>query len=194
MSEIAAPKTERDECKEGIDSAFETLNTDQAECDKQLLALSATFLGVSLAFVKDVVPLKDAVYLWEFYGALVCLLSCVCLVLCTFQYSIHGHFRLVNYWELKEKCLDATDEEKPELNGRLLKLWAWLERKAGRIKLANRASLVLFIAGTVFLVIFVITNVQREARLAPTSGTLHTRLSIDHLGVDFSYRPYPNGG
>jgi hypothetical protein len=162
------PEIEQDECKEGKDNAFETLNRDQAEYDKQLLALSAAFLGVSLAFVKDVVPLKDAVHLWGFYAALVCLLAWVCLVLFTFQYSIHGHFRLVDYWELKEKCLEATDDEKTELNRRLHKLWPWLERKAGRIKLANRASLVLFVVGIVFIVIFVITNVQREAHLAPT--------------------------
>jgi hypothetical protein len=162
----ASRVSEQDDCKKEIDSAFETLNRDQAEYDKQLLALSAAFLGVSLAFVKD--ALKDAAQLWEFDVALCCLLACVCLVLGAYQYSIHGHFRLVEYWELKEKLLEATDDPaKTEINGRLDKLWVWLERKARRVKIANWASGVLFAAGAIFLVIFVITNLHRLPQPPP---------------------------
>lgn len=153
------------ECRTERDSAFETLNKDQAEYDKQLLALSAAFLGVALAFVKDVVPLKDAVHLWEFDAALGLLLACVCLVLATFQYSIHGHFRLVEYWDKKKEWLEAPDDKKPLLAGELSQRWKWLDRKADRIKWANRASGILFVAGTIFLVVFVGTNLHREAHL-----------------------------
>jgi hypothetical protein len=169
-AKVTEPNAGQEECKKERDSAFDTLNKDQAEYDKQLLALSAAFLGVSLAFVKDVVPLKDAVQLWEFDVALSCLLACVCLVLGTFQYSIHGHFRLVEYWEQREKRLHATDDAKTEIDGQLSELWTWLDSKADRIKIANRASGIMFVVGTVFLVVFVITNLHREAHLVPISG------------------------
>jgi hypothetical protein len=169
---------EQDECKNEKGNAFDTLNKDQAEYDKQLLALSAAFLGVSLAFVKDVVPLKDAAHLWVFDTAICSLLACVCLVLGTFQYSIHGHFRLVEYWELKEKWLQATEDAKMEINGQINKLWTWLNHKADRIKLANRASGVLFVVGAIFLVIFVIMNVHREANLAPVTREQSTKQAI----------------
>lgn len=171
MPENAAPDREQEECKKERDNAFDTLNKDQAEYDRQLLALSAAFLGVSLAFVKDVVPLRDVACLWEFDAALGCLLACVCIVLWTFQYSIHGHFRLVKYWEQKEKWLQTPEGGKAEIERQLNELCTWLARKAGRIKIANRASGILFAVGTVFLVVFVITNLHREAHSAPLAGT-----------------------
>jgi hypothetical protein len=155
------------ECTKEKDSAFETLNKDQAEYDKQLLALSAAFLGVALAFVKDVVPLKDAVHLWVFDSALGLLLGCVCLVLGTFQYSIHGHFRLVEYWDKKREWLEAPEEKKARIAGELKRRWDWLSGMADRIKVVNRTSGVLFVAGIIFLVFFVGTNLHRAASSAP---------------------------
>jgi hypothetical protein len=160
-----SPDSELAECKKEQDSAFETLNSDQAEYDKQLLALSSAFLGVSLAFVKDVVPLRYAVDLWEFDLALVFMLACVGLVLGTFQYSIHGHFRLVDYWRLKEKWLEAPGDSKAHLSCELLAAHKWLDRKAAKIKLMNGTSGIFFATGVIFLVIFVITNMHRAANL-----------------------------
>lgn len=153
------------ECNTERDSAFETLNKDQAEYDKQLLALSAAFLGVALAFVKDVVPLKDAVHLWVFDWALVLLLVCVGVVLGSFQYSIHGHFRLVQYWEKKKELLEAPAETKDGLATELNSSWRWLDRKAKRIKAANLASGLLFLVGTILLIVFVGINMHHEAHL-----------------------------
>jgi hypothetical protein len=162
-------KSPEDECKEERNNAFETLNRDQAEYDKQLLALSAAFLGVSLAFVKDVVPLKDTTHLWVFDAALGCLLACICLVLGTFQYSIHGHFRLMDYWDLRGKRLQASeDEEKTKLDNELTAMWSWLNSKAGTVKSLNRLSGVLFGVGTIFLVIFVMVNMHHAADSSPT--------------------------
>lgn len=155
------------ECVKEKDDAFETLNKDQAEYDKQLLALSAAFLGVALAFVKDVVPLKDAVYLWEFDTALALLFGCVCVVLGTFQYSIHSHFHLVDYWDKRKELLEAPEEGKALLASKQDERWAGLKRKASRIKVLNLSSIVLFVAGTIFLIVFVGTNLQREAHSVP---------------------------
>ena len=152
-----------EECERERDDAFETLNKDQAEYDKQLLALSSAFLGVSLAFIKDVVPLKDAVHLWEFDVALGCLLGCVCLVLLTFQYSIHSHLQLARYWEKKGKSLQAADDEKTKINNELEELRLRLSRKGIWIKRLNWVSGVLFGLGVIFLVAFVLVNMHRAA-------------------------------
>ena len=170
MPENAASNPELAECSNERDSAYETLNKDQAEYDKQLLALSAAFLGVALAFVIDVVPLKDAVHLWVFDWALVLLLVCVGVVLGSFQYSIHGHFRLVQYWEKKKELLEAPEEKKDVLAAELNARWECLKRKATRIKFANLASGVLFVVGTIFLIAFVGINMHREAHLGVNSA------------------------
>jgi hypothetical protein len=173
------PNPEQEECKKERDNAFDILNKDQAEYDRQLLALSAAFLGVSLAFVKDVVPLKDTLHLWEFDAALGSLLACICLVLGTFQYSIHGHFRLMEYWQLKEKLLQSTDdEERTGISGKLSGLWTWLNHKADRIKWLNRFSGVLFALGTIFLVIFVMTNMYDAAHSVQVSTEPPSRQTV----------------
>jgi hypothetical protein len=170
MPENAMSNSELDECTTERDSAFETLNKDQAEYDKQLLALSAAFLGVALAFVKDVVPLKDAVHLFVFDSALVLLLLCVCVVLGSFQYSIHGHFRLMQYWEKNKEWLEAPVEKKDAIAAELNARWQWLNGKAKRIRVANLASGVLFVSGIISLIVFVGINMHREAHLASAAA------------------------
>jgi hypothetical protein len=167
-----AAKSLEDECKEERNGAFETLNRDQAEYDKQLLALSAGFLGVALAFVKDVVPLKETVHLWEFDLALGLLFACICFVLGLFQYGIHGNFRLMDYWELKERSIKATGKEKDRLERELFELWTWLDRKADWVKHLNRGAGVLFAVGTVFLVLFVLSNMYKAAHSAQPDTVL----------------------
>lgn len=178
----ATPDLTKDACDKGRDDAFETLNQDQSECDKQLLALSAGFLGVSLAFVKDVVPLKDAVHLWAFYWALGLLFGCVCFVLGTFQYGIHAHLSLADYWKrMGEWCDEVDDAKREETRSILEERHSILERKHEVIKWLNRIAGVLFGTGVLFLVVFVITNVRREAylsRVASTPGVYNT--SVQH--------------
>jgi hypothetical protein len=165
MTEQDANEKDKDKCDRGRDDAFETLNKDQAEYDKQLLALSAAFLGVSLAFVKDVVPLKDAVHLWEFDLALGFLLTCVCLVLGTFQYSIYCHLQLAEFWKKNKELLE--EKEGAITVSELQKRHTLLEGRSDRIKLLNWGSGVLFAVGVIFLLIFVMTNMHREAHLEP---------------------------
>lgn len=170
-TEHDATGKEKDECERGRDDAFETLNKDQAEYDKQLLALSAAFLGVSLAFVKDVVPLKDAVHLWEFDLALGFLFGCVCMVLGTFQYSIHCHLRLADYWKLRKESLEAKDGASATIVSELEERRTWLDGRTRKIRGVNWGSGVLFVIGVLFLLVFVMTNMHREALLVPVCKT-----------------------
>lgn len=162
----ATPGPTKQDCEKGRDDAFDTLNQDQSEYDKQLLALSAGFLGVSLAFVKDVVPLKDAVHLWEFDWALLMLFGCICFVLGTFQYGIHSQLSLSEYWRLMGESCDAKDEEKAAIVADLGTRWIRLKHKHEVIKVLNWIAGVLFGVGVALLVLFVTTNVHREAHLS----------------------------
>jgi len=191
------PGPTKKQCEQGRDDAFETLNKDQAEYDKQLLALSAGFLGVSLAFVKDVVPLKDAVYLWEFYAALGLLFACVCFVLGTFQYGIHAHLGLADYWKkMGGLCDEVNDAKRDETRSILVERHSRLEHKHGVIKWLNWIAGGLFGAGVLFLVLFVTTNVHRESYLSRTaSGTASYNPSVQHSQKPLADAPGgKNGG
>ncbi|MGB7356018.1 MAG: hypothetical protein WBD06_20085, partial [Acidobacteriaceae bacterium] len=155
----------KQDCENGRNDAFDTLNRDQSEYDKQLLALSAGFLGVSLAFVKDVVPLKVAVHLRVFDWALFLLFGCICFVLGTFQYGVHSQLSLAEYWRLMGESCDAKDEEKTAIAKDLETRWIRLKHKHDVVKVLNWIAGVLFGVGVALLVLFVITNIHREAHL-----------------------------
>jgi hypothetical protein len=145
------------------DSAFEALNKEQAEYDKQLLALSAGILALSLSFIKDVVPLKDAMFLWVLDLAWLLLVSCICLVLWSFQFSIHGQLGVVRYWDLKSNARTAEAQERLEIDQHIDQLWAQLDRHSKLGKRMNIVSGLLFAVGVLFLVGFVVLNVERQA-------------------------------
>src|SRR5215469_12977538 len=50
----------REQCNKEVDDIFKTIHNDQSEYDKQLLTLSSAFLAASIAFIKDLAPLKQA--------------------------------------------------------------------------------------------------------------------------------------
>jgi hypothetical protein len=90
-----------DECNKEIDDIFERIGDDQSEYDKQLLTLSSGFLAVSLAFIKDVVPLKDAEFLCLLYSSFGLLALCIMVVLFSYQFSISGQLKAKEYWSAR---------------------------------------------------------------------------------------------
>jgi hypothetical protein len=156
------------ECTKEHDSAYEALNKDQAEYDKQLLTLSAGFLVFSLAFIKDIVPLNHAAHLWALYSAFTLIGSCVWLVLISYQYSIHGQIRLAKYWELRGEALSAETEKKREIDASLRRLWSQIDRHARHVRRLNLLSGGLFLVGVGFLVGFVISNISRQVHMPST--------------------------
>jgi hypothetical protein len=170
------------ECDKERDSAYDVLNRDQAEYDKQILTLSATFLGVSVAFVKDIVPLDAAVAVWSYDCAVCMLFTCVVFVLVTYQYSIHGHFWLINYWDKRKEYLSAEPQQQSEIQGQLEVLLSKLSSKAARIRMANCISGILFATAVLFLVGFVVVNIHHSSSaskggsMAPSNGSEFNKL------------------
>ena|SRR6266498_2762541 len=113
----------------------------QSEYDKAILALSGGALGVSMAFLKDVV-IKQGVH-----GGCFLLLAWICWglsVTCTlFSYYTSA--------QALRKAVQQTDEKTIYLtwaNGRFNHFTKWLSRIAG----------LLFMLGIVFIVFFVAHN------------------------------------
>jgi hypothetical protein len=149
------------ECKRERDDAHKTLNKEQSEFDKQLLTLSAGFLGLALAFIKDVVPLKDAIHLWALYAGFILLALCVFAVLISFQFSIIGHFSLKGYWDKKQEYHSAPQDQQSKLSAELNKIRDGIIKHDRQLKFVNRGiSGSLFSLGVVVLVYFVITNIH----------------------------------
>jgi hypothetical protein len=138
-----------EECKKEIDDIVKTINCDQAEYDKQLLVLSSGFLAVSLAFIKDIVPLQDACDLPLLYSSFILLGMCIMLVLFSYQFSISGHLKAKKYWEEKQAGADM-----PFPFGHAI-----------LVKRVNWGSGFLFGCGVSFLVLFVILNLRNEANM-----------------------------
>lgn len=69
-------------------SLYEDLKYSTSKFDAQVLTISTSSIGVSLAFIKNIVPFKDAIYSWVFYSALIVFV--ICLIL-----SLIGHYLAV---------------------------------------------------------------------------------------------------
>ena len=143
-----------DECNKEIDGIFRRIDNDQSEYDKQLLTLSSGFLAVSLAFIKDVIPLKDAEHLGLLYASFILLGSCIISVLVSYQFSISGQLKAKEYWEKKKRT--GADEDFPYGHANCVK---WLNRIGG----------LLFGLGVSLVVLFVIFNIHSEAKMARTN-------------------------
>jgi hypothetical protein len=139
------------ECQKEIDEVFKTINEDQAEYDKQLLTLSSGFLAVSLAFIKDVVPLATAIYLPALYIAFGLFACCILTVLSSFQFSIWGQFKAKRYWE---------NQQAGSIEGK------FPFRHAILVIAVNLLSGILFALGVSFLVIFVALNLSKGAAMS----------------------------
>jgi hypothetical protein len=138
------------EIQKEIDEVYSTINEDQGDYDKQLLTLSSGFLAVSLAFIKDIVPLNDAIYLWFLYLSFILLVLCVFSVLFSYQFSIAGLFKAKEYWD--NLLVGKKNATFPYIY-------------AHRIGIINRISGSFFFFGVVSLVLFVILNLNHEATM-----------------------------
>jgi len=160
-------KTHNEECEKEIDLCHKTINEEQAEYDKQLLTLATGFLGVVVAFVKDVVPLKVAVWLCLFYGSLAGFILCILTVLFSYQFSIRGHFKAKEFWENKRPGDDNS--KYPFSMAKLIRGINWFSGS-------------FFFLAIVFLGIFIIKNVSEERNMPENSEPL--KVMVVHEGAN----------
>jgi len=156
---------ELSECTREKDDAYKTLNKDQAEYDKQLLVLSAGFLALALGFIKDVVPLNEAIHRPALYFGFSLLALCVFSVLGSYQYSIRAHFRLAEHWRKKSIMLESSEDDRPRLEQELATIRDKIANDSENIKRVNWGSGVLFALGVAVLVYFVVSNLEAQSHM-----------------------------
>ena len=137
------------QCESEISSHYDTINDQESEDDKQLLTLSSAMLGVSLAFIKDVVQLHSAGLMTVLYVSWVAFGLCILGVLFSFQFSIRGQYAAIGYWRKRKRGDPA-----PKFPTRFATLVNWVNWVCG----------VLFLLGVFCLIFFVIFNLSREAK------------------------------
>ena len=137
------------ECAKEVDLVYSTINSNQEEYDKQLLTLSSGFLALSLAFIKDVVPFKEALHRGLLYTSYVALSCCVLGVLFSYQISIQGLFKAKAYWE---EVSEGKEVEFPYGFARVIRYFNW-------------ATGMMFALGVFLTVSFVISNFRREVQV-----------------------------
>src|SRR5438445_4245242 len=86
------------------------IKESEAEYSKQLLSLSSAILAVSVAFLKNLVAVKSAVWFPLLYTAWGFLSVTICLTLMAIKFSIRAHELYMEFIEKKLEVGDQKDE------------------------------------------------------------------------------------
>lgn len=116
--------------------------------DKNLLTLSSGALGVSLAFIKDIVPLKDAVMVCWLYVSWATFAACIIATIFSFPLSIQAQKVHVEY--LYRYYIEGKQE--------------FLNRESGwskAVTVCAAVGAIFFTAGLVATLVFAFVNVSR---------------------------------
>jgi hypothetical protein len=119
--------------------------------DKAVLSLSTAFLGFSLAFIKDIVPIRQAQWLYFLYGSWWALAGSVICTIVSFwvsQYAIDVQLG-------KSEDYYLRDDDSALQKTRSAKITDWV----------NYASGSLFILGVLLTTIFVNMNFERSIKM-----------------------------
>ena len=117
--------------------------------DKEILTLSSAFLGASLTFIKNVVPLTTAWYLWQLVASYIFFLLAIIITISSF---------LISQKALK---LQLEHAEKYYLEFRN----AYLKRKncwASCTEYLSYYAALFFILGIIFIALFIILNLTKR--------------------------------
>jgi hypothetical protein len=132
-------------CDSEYNQAYDGIQKNQEEYDKQLITLSAAFLTLTISFIGNIVPLKEAIHRGLLYAALVLMAGCLVSVLISYQVSIHFHYRVAEYW--KQKKDPACAPQFPDHGATIVRCW-------------NISNGMLFASGVILTVAFVIWNIH----------------------------------
>ena len=136
-------------CDEEYSSAYDAIQKNQEEYDKQLITLSAAFLTLTISFINNIVPIKDAEFRGLLYTALILVSACLLSVLISYQVSNYFHYKVANFWH-ETKSADSSAQF-PMLGAAIVRGW-------------NVANGLMFAVGVGFIVGFVVTNIHVQAK------------------------------
>jgi hypothetical protein len=148
MTDVNEEHTRRTLYNDHRKQAWEDIQSSTDSFDQSLITMSSGVLGLSLAFVKDIVPLNKAVWLHVLYTSWVSFVLCVVITVISFRVSVAAQNKNLEY--LAKYYLECRDEffNKQSAYSKAL---TWLTWAAG----------TLFIVGLASTVAFCIKNVAR---------------------------------
>jgi hypothetical protein len=135
--------------------------------DKSMLTLSSGALAVSLAFIKDIVPLARAAWILTLLFSWVAFALCIVTTVVSFLFSIEA---LKKQRILLDEMLSTKDREleKSQTSG-----WSTA------VRVCTRVALTLFLVGLALTMIFVVKNVggyqTESAKTADTPTVSNVR-------------------
>lgn len=145
--------------------------------DKYLLAFSSGALGLSLTFIKDIVPLKDAIWIPSLIVSWGAFILCILVTLASFRISMRALEKMspvLDDFYLNGK-VDAFNKHLDDPWTKAVDWCAW-------------AGIILFVLGLIFTMMFVSANVLEAKRMGNAENPKkETSVRIDR--IDFGCKP-----
>jgi hypothetical protein len=135
------------------DQAWEDITSSSDEFDKSLLTYSTGALGLSLAFIKDIVKPNHATALPLLYWSWGFLMLCMILTIASYRFSIEAQKRHI----INTRKFFLEDDE-----GALNKKSVW----AVLLDICAYAGATFFLAGVLLTVLFVYFNISLESKMS----------------------------
>jgi hypothetical protein len=140
------------------DKVWEDIKSGTENFDKSMLTFSSGALALSLAFIKDVVPLAKAVWIGSLIASWIAFVICILITLLSFRFSIKA----------LEDTIPALGEYylqgKPDaFNRHLQSVWS----KA--VDWCTVGQIVSFALGVTLTLVFVVANVREDRMSKPKS-------------------------
>ena len=127
------------------------IKESQTEYSKQLLSLSSAILALSFAFLKNLVTVKTAIWFCLLYTAWGLFAATIFFTLAAIRISIKAHKIYTD--DIEEELAGGTNLKGTTWRDKVLPALSWL-------------TTLCFIAGVACLVVFAVTNVQRERAMS----------------------------
>lgn len=129
---------------------WEDIQSSTDSFDQGLLTLSSGALGLSLAFIKDIVPLKDAIWVSLLFASWIAFTACIVTTVISFLASVEANKQQLGYIDEYYIAGNDTALDKHTTSG-YVKALRW----------CTRAAIFFFVAGLFCTVVFSCVNVVR---------------------------------
>jgi hypothetical protein len=128
--------------------AWQDIQTSTDQFDRSLLTLSSGALALSLAFIKDLVPLKSAVGIWWLYSSWISFVLCMIVTLFSFPLSVKA--LKINLDYVRKYYIEKKEE--------------YFDKQSPWSKAVSWCSILggtFFLLGIICTMVFVYENIRR---------------------------------